>query len=453
MQKIIGYIRESTIEQVKDGYSMADQERRIRLYLDLYYKPGEYSFELFEEKGKSAKTLHRPQMKQIMGMAERQQFDTIIICALDRLTRNVADMDVLVKLFDKKNIEIVSVQENVDTHSAQGRFFIYLVSLIAQWEREIIIIRTRNGKRQSAMMGNYVKGTPPLGYKKSETEKGKLVVIPELAKSIVRIFNDVGERDIPVFAVAARMTNQRIAGRKWKEEQVRKILFKEEYYGTMVYENKAYPNQVPAIITKEQFDLAHQKMDGRHHVMRNRYVYKDRCYCELCHSKMTVTGSLKKKKKCYTYYYCTKCGRVVNQRDITEQLDKKLTKAMRQDMFETEIEKLQHKYSRAVTMLRRASYSYVTYGLTEAFYDSLIDSAETDANEIRTKIMAESARIDKIKFSECTYRDQREFVLEHVKKVELDVYDKKVTDLQFLEEKHRLDQSNENTELDCVAEV
>lgn len=122
---------------------------------------------------------------------------------------------------------------------------------------------------------------------------------------------------------------------------------------------------------------------------------------------------------------------MINEKVITEQMDAQFTKKMREVMFETEIEKLQGKYAHAVTLLRRASYAYVTYGLTEAFYDSLIDSASQDANDIKKRILQESNRIEHLNFASMTYREQRDFVLENVVKMVIDVTKKDVLDVQF----------------------
>lgn len=433
MQKIIGYIRESTMGQVKDGFNLDEQERRIHMYLDLYYKPGTYDLEIFREEGKSAKSLRRPEMQKLREMAVRRELDVLIVYSLDRLTRSVSDMDTLLKLFEDNHIELVSVDEKVDTHSPQGRFFIKLIALIAEWEREIIEDRTKRGLLESARQGNYVKGTPPIGYRRIVGNRGKLEVIPELSKVITRIFNDVGKRDIPVNAVAVRMSNSKVGGRTWREDQVRKILNTEEYYGTMVFKKKRYVNQVPAIITKEQYDDAQEKLNGHRHVLRNRYIYKERCYCSVCGSALTVNCSIKHKNKVYTYYHCPRCKRMINEDDITKQVDKQFTKVLKNDLFTSEIEKLQRKYNQAVTSLHRASYVYVNYGLTDAFYDALMDNASANASEIQKRVLEQTSRIDKVRFSERTYLEKRDFVIDDVKRLNIDVYDKKVIDIQFVD--------------------
>ena len=149
---------------------------------------------------------------------------------------------------------------------------------------------------------------------------------------------------------------------------------------------------------------------------------------------------------------------MINEKVITEQMDAQFTKKMREVMFETEIEKLQGKYTHAVTLLRRASYAYVTYGLTEAFYDSLIDSASQDANDIKKRILQESNRIEHLNFASMTYREQRDFVLENVAKMVIDVTKKDVLDVQFasynsLKNGYISDKSQDAVEIQDIDEV
>lgn len=87
MKKLVGYVRESTMAQVKDGFNMEDQERSIKMYCDLYYQPGEYELVIMHEKGRSAKSLNRPEIKKLVAMTAHREYDALIVYSLDRLTR------------------------------------------------------------------------------------------------------------------------------------------------------------------------------------------------------------------------------------------------------------------------------------------------------------------------------------------------------------------------------
>lgn len=111
--RIVGYGRESTREQAKYGFNLDDQEKKIMKYVDVYYEDGTYSMQMFREEGASAKSLDRPKMNEIMAMVRKGQVDTIVIHNLDRLTRQVKDLAVLLEEFDKNNVSLVSITEMI----------------------------------------------------------------------------------------------------------------------------------------------------------------------------------------------------------------------------------------------------------------------------------------------------------------------------------------------------
>lgn len=89
--KIIGYVRESTMKQINNGYNLEEQTRKINEYCN-YYKSIEYSLEIVQERGVSARSLKRPQIKKVIEMIENRKIDILIIHNLDRLTRSVSDL-------------------------------------------------------------------------------------------------------------------------------------------------------------------------------------------------------------------------------------------------------------------------------------------------------------------------------------------------------------------------
>ena len=110
MLRIVGYARESTREQAEDGFNLDEQERRIKEYVNLYYDDANINFSMIREEGASAKSLQRPRMKEIIIQIQKGEIDIIIIHNLDRLTRNLNDMQTLLQLFSDYNVELVSLK-------------------------------------------------------------------------------------------------------------------------------------------------------------------------------------------------------------------------------------------------------------------------------------------------------------------------------------------------------
>ena len=130
MIRIIGYGRESTREQAEDGFNLDEQERKIQEYVDVYYEGKDIQFTMFREEGVSARSLKRPKMKMILDEIQGGAVDVLIVHNLDRLTRKLVDMEWLVELFEKMNVELISLKEHVDTSTPQGRFFVSIMILI-----------------------------------------------------------------------------------------------------------------------------------------------------------------------------------------------------------------------------------------------------------------------------------------------------------------------------------
>jgi site-specific DNA recombinase len=139
--RVIGYTRVSTDEQSKDGISLGMQARKITSYSDVKdWTVGE----LIQDEGQSAKSLNRPGMQRLLALVETGDIGAVVVYKLDRLTRSVADLDRLVKLFERKGTALVSLQESLDATTATGRLMMNLLASVSQWEREVIGERTRD---------------------------------------------------------------------------------------------------------------------------------------------------------------------------------------------------------------------------------------------------------------------------------------------------------------------
>jgi site-specific DNA recombinase len=137
---IVGYVRVSTEDQAREGVSLATQQAKIEAYVVVK------DWMLLEviQDDVTAKPLKRPDVQRLLSLVEVGQVDVVIIYKLDRLTRSVADLDKLMKLFERKMVALVSLQESLDATMATGRLMMNLLASVSQWEREVIGERTRD---------------------------------------------------------------------------------------------------------------------------------------------------------------------------------------------------------------------------------------------------------------------------------------------------------------------
>ncbi len=162
--KVIGYARVSTTGQADNGASLPVQLEKIRTYAD--FKDWEL-VAVETDGGQSAKELNRPALGRVLEMVEAGEVEAVIVYKLDRLTRSVADLDRLVALFDRRQVALVSLQENLDATTATGRLMMNLLASVSQWEREVIGERTAAALQHKKANGE-AYGRTPFGYDRRE---------------------------------------------------------------------------------------------------------------------------------------------------------------------------------------------------------------------------------------------------------------------------------------------
>jgi site-specific DNA recombinase len=154
--RAIGYVRVSTDKQADHGVSLEAQQEKVRAMATLH------SAELVDvlvDAGESAKSLDRSGMERVLAMVRAGTVDMVIVAKLDRLTRSVKDLAVLLDLFQRRNVSLISVAEALDTGSAAGRLLLNIMVSVSQWEREAIGERTREAMRHMVERGAWVGNT------------------------------------------------------------------------------------------------------------------------------------------------------------------------------------------------------------------------------------------------------------------------------------------------------
>lgn len=161
--KAVGYIRVSTQMQVDSGVSLEDQEARMHTFANLR------EFELVgieRDEGISGKTTERPGLQKALRLVERGTVQALIVPKLDRFTRSLRDLiDLVEQYFSKGDRFLVSMDGQIDTMSAQGRFQLHLFGALAQLERETTSERVTAAMLHKKRQLQYCGGLPPYGYR------------------------------------------------------------------------------------------------------------------------------------------------------------------------------------------------------------------------------------------------------------------------------------------------
>lgn len=247
------YVRVSTDEQAKEGYSLSAQQEKLEAFC---FSQGWQLNGVYIEEGQSAKNINRPQLKKLLSKLDL--YDVVLVYKLDRLSRSVADINELLQTFEKNSVSFKSATEPYDTTTAQGNLLINIFGSLAQFEREQLAERVQMGMMKKATLGERNGGRAPFGY---ELQDGKLIIKEDEAryvKDIFRLYNSgKGIRSIVLYL------NQ--LGVKKDIRSIGRILENPVYSGKLRWANKSKMDVVISnslshqpIIDEEQFERTQQ---------------------------------------------------------------------------------------------------------------------------------------------------------------------------------------------------
>ena len=179
------YIRVSTNEQADEGYSVGEQEARLRSYCSAY----NYTINAVHiDPGFSGGTLDRPGIKKVINDVRARKCKKVIVWKLDRLSRSQKDTLILLEdVFLANDCDFVSLMESFDTSTALGRCIVGILAAFAQMERENIKIRTTMGRQARIRQGYFHGSHAPVGYKFANGSND-LIVEPYQAQMVREVF-------------------------------------------------------------------------------------------------------------------------------------------------------------------------------------------------------------------------------------------------------------------------
>jgi len=184
-KRVYMYTRVSTAMQV-DGYSLDAQKSRMKAFAEYndFEIVGEY-----EDAGKSGKTIEgRLAFSRMMEdiRSGKDGISYVLVFKLSRFGRNAADVLSTLQVMQDFGVNLICVEDGIDSSKDAGKLMISVLSAVAEIERENIRIQTMEGRIQKAREGKWNGGFAPYGYK---LEKGQLIINEEEAEAIRVIFD------------------------------------------------------------------------------------------------------------------------------------------------------------------------------------------------------------------------------------------------------------------------
>ena len=266
--KCVLYPRVSTEMQV-DGFSLDGQRSSLKRFAD---REEMTVVDIYEDAGKSGKSIEgRPAFKKMLSDIENGlQIDYILVYKLSRFGRNAADILNSLEFIQSYGINLICIEEGIDSSQASGKLLISVLSAVAEIERENIIEQTMNGRKEKARQGGWNGGFAPYGY----YLKDKNLFIQEEEAEVIRIIYDKFANTEMGYGGVAQYLNlqgikkiQRQNGKlsEWSGHLVRQILDNPVYCGKIAFGRRA-KEKVKG--TKNQYRQAWQEeyivADGKH---------------------------------------------------------------------------------------------------------------------------------------------------------------------------------------------
>ena len=316
------YVRVSTEEQAKEGYSIRAQMEKLKSYADI---KDWHVFKVYSDEGISGKDIDgRPAIKEMISDVENGKINNVLVYKIDRLTRSTKNLIELVDLFNYHNCAFNSLTESIDTSSATGRMFLKIVGIFAEFERENLAERVKMGKERKVREGYSIcSWTQSYGYKR-ELGQNVQIIIPEEAAIVRRIFNMYLYDDLSLNGIAKKLNAEKIPTKTkkslWLGCTIKVLLKNPTYLGKVRYsmnDPKKYfeaDGHHEAIIEESVFYQVQEKLERIKQFSRTKRAgsavyFCGVLYCSHCGGRMTTKWNYNRRadgsKKEHANYKCT----------------------------------------------------------------------------------------------------------------------------------------------------
>ena len=464
------YTRVSTTMQV-DGYSLDAQKEKLKRYAEFQNMEivNEYS-----DEGKSGKSVEgRPEFQRMLDNIENgtDEVQFVLVFKLSRFGRNAADVLNSLQRMQDFGVNLICVEDGIDSSKDSGKLMISVLSAVAEIERENILVQTMEGRKQKAREGKWNGGFAPYGY---ELVNGELQIAEDEAEIIRLIYDKFIHTNMGISAIAAWLNQH---GYKKKKRQnntldafaasfIKGVLDNPVYCGKLAYgrrknekvsgtrneyriekqENYMLHDGIhEGIISETDWELAHQKREKtgvkyeKTHSLDHEHILSGILRCPLCGSGMYGNVNRKKKKdgtlyKDYFYYACKhrrlvdghKCGyrkqwseekinnaveevirKLVKNPKFEEAILNKIGSRIDTEEIEKEIERLEKQHRQLTGAKARLGQQMDSLDIMDKFYEKKYQDMETRLYRLYDEIEGVENSIEEVKNRLLNIRQQK----------------------------------------------
>ena len=207
----------------------------------------------YDDAAYSGGNMDRPALKRLMADIEAGLVDIIVVYKIDRLSRSLSDFAKMVDVFDRRGVSFSAVTQQINSATSMGRLMLNVLLSFAQFEREVTGERIRDKFAASKAKGMWMGGVVPIGYR---VQDRKLVVVPDEAKLVRRIFKDYlryqGTTDLVRDLIFEGVVTK--TGKPFSKQAIYKVIHNCLYVGEMPHKGKRFPGQHEPILDKALWD-------------------------------------------------------------------------------------------------------------------------------------------------------------------------------------------------------
>lgn len=403
VKKIAGlYIRVSTEDQAREGFSLTEQEKRLRAMCEF---KGYEVYKVYEDAGISAKTGNkRPAFDELLQDIKDKKCNTIVVLKLDRLTRSVADWEKILTFLEENDAFLDCANDDINTTNANGKMISRILTSVSQQEIERTSERTKIGLA-GAIKAGHIPHQSPLGYKRENK-----TLVPDLTTKdvVIRIF-EMYHNGLSYKKISNILNDEKVLDKtNWRDSTIVGILQNEIYKGDFVHGKKTkkptyYHNVVEPIVSKELWEecQVQKKKNSRSYQRTLTYLFLQKLKCPKCGRILGGKATTKKNGNSYFYYYCNDCKLTIKENVIEEYISEFIDNIAEYDSvvnqfflpmikqkienpkedIEKEIKKQKDKFARIREAYVNEVFTHEEYDLERKKVENTIEDLETRLNE------------------------------------------------------------------------
>jgi site-specific DNA recombinase len=180
VKQAIGYIRVSTEQQANEGVSLEAQKAKIENWCNA----NEYELvTVYVDAGISGKSMDK-RTGLLDALKSLKKGMALVSYSLSRLARSTKDALAIGEMVAKKKADMVSLTEQIDTTTAAGKMMFQMLSVLAEFERNLVAERTTNALQHKKATGQKYTNQTPYGF---EAIEGRLVQVQQEAEIVAEI--------------------------------------------------------------------------------------------------------------------------------------------------------------------------------------------------------------------------------------------------------------------------